>query len=726
LPASPRDDRRDEPEEKHLLEYWHVLLRRWRLVVAVTVVITGAFTVRALLTPPAYSAVARLLMERESPSVLGFKDPAEVNERGWGDEYYQTQYKLLQSRALARKVVEEMNLLDDPAFGGPRQEAAVAAAKAAAPGESPVMERAIDGFLGRLNVQWQRNSRLIDVGFEAPRPEMAARVANKVTQLFIQQVLEFRFQTSSEAAQFLARQMEEQRKKVEAAELVLQELKEKEGIVNIEERRTLLEQKLKELGTALTALKTQRLEREALYNQMRSARNPEELPEVLRSPIVQALRIELANLERQMALLLERYLDQHPEVVRVRNQIQETRQKIAAEAQRVIRAAENDYKAGAAQEASVAAALDAAKAEALELSRRAVRYDTLKREVEGSKQVLDALIARHRQTDVAQALRSINVRVVDPAAVPRGPVRPNKRLAVMLGLIVGGLLGVGLAFFLDYLDNTVKTPEDVRTHLGMPLLAVVPECPPGSNPASRVLVGTVPQGPFSEGYRLLRTALQFSWPHQGSRVVVVTSTAPGEGKTLTSVNLALTLASTDGKVLLVDADLRKSQAHSVLRARRSPGLSDVLVGQVKPSEAIQRVASSNLSLLASGSHAPSPGDLLTVGGLRGLIEALRGFYNWIIIDSPPIGAVADALVLSPMVDGVAVVVGAEMVPRKAVRHTVDRVAESGTRVLGVVLNRARAERHSYYYSHHYSHGYASYHQEAGPREVTQVKKQAAR
>jgi capsular exopolysaccharide synthesis family protein len=392
----------------------------------------------------------------------------------------------------------------------------------------------------------------------------------------------------------------------------------------------------------------------------------------------------------------------------------------------VIRAAENDYKAGAAQEASVAAALEAAKAEALDLSRRSVRYDTLKREVDASKQVLDSLIARHRQTDIAQALRSINIRVVDPASVPRGPVRPNKRLSLFLGLIVGGLVGIGLGFFLEYLDNTVKTPEDVRTHLPAPLLAVVPECPPSSQPGGRLLVGTLPQGPFVEGYRLLRTALHFSWPHQGSRVVVVTSTAPGEGKTLTSVNLALTLAATDGKVLLVDADLRKAQAHAVLRARRTPGLSDVLVGQVKPSEAIQRVTGSSLSLLAAGGHAPSPGDLLTVGGLRGLIEALRGFYSWIVIDSPPIGAVADALVLSPMVDGAMVVVGAEMVPRKAVRHTVERVIESGTRVLGVVLNRARAERHSYYYSHHYGHDYASYHQESGPKEVAPVKKQAVR
>ena len=263
-----------------------------------------------------------------------------------------------------------------------------------------------------------RNSRLVNVSVSSGRPDLAATATNALAHLYIQQSLDLRSETSSEAGQWLGGQIDEQRKKAEEADHRLQALKRQEGLVNIEERRTLLDQRLKELGTALNERKTERLQKEALWRQMASAPNPEELPEVMRSGLVQNLRIELANLERQQAQLLERYLDQHPEVVKVKNQIQDTRTKIRGEAQHVIRAAENDYKAAAAQEASVSAALESAKQEALQLASKAVTYDSQKREVDAALQVLDGLMARSKQTDVASELKSTNIRVVDPAVVP--------------------------------------------------------------------------------------------------------------------------------------------------------------------------------------------------------------------------------------------------------------------------------------------------------------------
>lgn len=710
-------------EESHLLEYWHVVLRRRRVVVAVFLASVSVAVLRISLTRSVYQATASLVFERENPKVIDFKEVEQVNAL-FGDEYYVTQNKLLQSRVLIRTVIEELDLLQDPEFGGPRSPKEIEKIRAGPPGESPVLEKSIDNFLERLRVQWFRNSRVIAVSFEAYQPELAARVANRLSQAYIEQVLQHRYQASSEAAQWLAKQIDEQRRKVEAAEQSLQAFKQKEGIVNIEERRSLLEQRLKDLGGALTSLKTQRLEREALYEQMKDARNAEELPEVMRSPVVQSLRIELANLERQLAQLQERYLDQHPEIVRVRNQIQETRQKIAGEAQRVIRAAENDYKAAAAQEASVASALEAAKAEALDLSRRGVVYDSVKRELEANKVVLNSLLARHKETDVAQALKAINIHIVDPAVVPRDPVRPKPAFEVALGVFLGLGLALGLAFLLEHLDNTLKTPEDVRQRLKAPLLAAIPELQSMPGQPNTLVVGPTQQGPFIEGYRLLRTALHYSWPEEkGQRVVCVTSTAPGEGKTLTAVNLALTLAFLEGKVLLLDGDLRRSQAHAVLRAKRVPGLADVLVGHAKISEAVQRIPGTTLSFLSAGTAAPSPADLLTVSSFKRLVESLRDFYSWIIIDTPPVGAVADPLVISAVGDGVVLVAGAEMIPYKAVHRTLERVAETGARILGVVLNRAQIERHHYYYGYHYGHHYTSYQQ---LKKVPSVKEHAAR
>lgn len=717
--------------ERHVLEYLDVVLRRKALVLAVFLAVASYFAVRSFMTQSVYQATAQILIDRDKQNVLSFKEVTEVDNAR--DDYYQTQYKLLQSRSLARRVVESLNLLQDTEFGGPRAPETVTAALAAQPGESPLMDGAIDNLLGRLNVQPVKNSRLVTVSVEAFRPEAAAQIANELSRKYIEQTLEFRYQTSSEATKWLSTQIEDQRRKVAEAELVLQKIKEREGIVNIEERRSLLDQKLKELGSNLTTLKTQRLEKEALWRQMRSVSNPEENPAVMSNAVVQALRMDLTNLERQQAQLLERYLEQHPEVVRVRNQIAEVKRKIAAEAQRIIRSAENDYKAVAAQEASISGAVEQAKGEALELSSRAIEYDTRKREADAGKEVLNSLLSRLKQTDVAQELKASSIRIVDAAVVPRAPVRPNRQRDVLFGMLVGLALAVGLAFFLEYLDNTLKTPEDVRTHLGAPLLGVISEME--SKTPGPVLLGPRPVGSFAEGYRVLRTALDYSWSDKGPRVIVVTSTSPGEGKTLTSVNLALTLASADGKVLLIDGDLRKPQVHAVLKASKRPGLSDVLVGQAKASEAIQSVPGTHLSLLPAGTHVPSPADLMTTQVLDGLLSGLRGFYNWIVIDTPPVAAVADALIVARCTDGVVVVAGAEMVPRGAVRHTLERVAESGARVLGVVLNRAQMRRRgSYYgryYGHYYGHYYGRYPQEAqsggpAPSKVANIRDRAAR
>ena len=296
-----------------------------------------------------------------------------------------------------------------------------------------------------------------------------------------------------------------------------------------------------------------------------------------------------------------------------------------------------------------------------------------------------------------------------------------------MGLLLGLAAGLGLALFLDYLDNTLKTPDDVQTHLGVPLLAVIPEMRGDDSTDHTLLRPGAMQGPFAEGYRVLRTALSYSWPEPGPRIVLVTSTGPDEGKSLTSVNVALMLASMDARVLLVDADLRKPTAHARLRARKSPGLSDVLVGRAKASEAIQRVSGTNLSLLASGAHAPSPAELMTGATLRGLLNSLRSFYHWVVIDSPPVGPVTEPLILGPLTDGVVIVAGAEMIPRKAVLRTLARMEEAGARVLGVALNRAQIEKHSYYYSHYYGHYYGRYHEGARIRKVANInEKRAAR
>jgi capsular exopolysaccharide synthesis family protein len=441
---------------------------------------------------------------------------------------------------------------------------------------------------------------------------------------------------------------------------------------------------------------------------MAGAARPEELPEVQRDPIVQSLLMSLTELERQKAKLLDVYLEEHPEVVKVGSQIAETRKKIAQEAQRVIRSAENDAKSASAQEASLSAGLEAAKAELIDLARRGVEYDSRKREVDAGRAVLDSLMARAKQTGVAQDLKTSNIRIVDPATVPTQPARPRRVLELVIGLVLGLTLGISLGFFLDYMDATIKTPEDVRKHLGAPLLTIVRELEEkgGARPSSLVW-DKLASSPFTESYRVLRTALGYSWPEAAPRVLVVTSTVPGEGKTTTAINLAATLATTGSRVLLIDADMRRPQTHAVLKVRRQPGLSDLLVGKVAPEKAIQALGQPNIHYIPSGTPVPSPSDLLSASVLRALLDELRGSYAWIIVDTPPVAPVADTLILAPLSDGTIVVTGAEMTPHEAAAHTLERIRETGSRILGVVLNRAVLPSRSYYgrYYGHYGYGY---------------------
>ena len=729
--ATPTTEPSYEPAqqaESHLWDYVHVLLRRRRLVVAVFAAIVALATLRTLLTKPVYEATAQLLIEKQNPNVLNFQGVTEENDGGYGiDDYYQTQYKLLQSRSLARRVIEQLNLLNDPEYGGPEGEGADRGhPRPAARARARELEGAIGGFLGRTTVRPIRNSRLVNVSVSSGRPDLAATATNALAQLYIQQSLDLRFETSSEAGQWLGGQIEEQRKKAEEADHRLQALKRQEGLVNIEERRTLLDQRLKELGTALNERKTERLQKEALWRQMASAPNPEELPEVMRSGLVQNLRIELANLERQQAQLLERYLDQHPEVVKVRNQIQDTRTKIRSEAQRVIRAAENDYKAAAAQEASVFSALESAKQEALQLGARAVSYDTQKREVDAARQVLDGLMSRAKQTDVASELKSTNIRIVDPAVVPGGPDPPAED-ARHRPRHPARRLPERRPRLLPRVPR--QHPQDPGRRAPAPRGA-----PPGRRPGADRGRAPEPRRPQHRPRPALRRGLPRR-PHRPQLLLERARLAhhhrhlhrPGRGQDPHRRQPRPHPRGAGG----ADPPHRRRppQAHDAgARARQEePGPLGRPRGQGQglrghPAEA-QGHDTSPTSRAAPTSRAPptSSPTAPCAASSTGCGSSTTGSSStprpWAPSPSPSSSR--------PLTDGVVVVAGAEMVPRKAVLHTLERLHDTGARILGVVLNRAQVDKHSYYYSHYYGHYYGQYYGKPVPQALRPAPRRPA-
>lgn len=688
-------------QEIHLRQSWQVLVRNRRLVLGVFLAAVAAGSLWALQGRPMYRATTQMILDREDPVVVSFKTVTDVNERGWSDEFFQTQSKMVASRSVLLGAIRDMDLLQSPEFGGPRPAAEVATALAAPPGQSRLIEATVTTLLGRTDVDWLRGTRLVNVSYEASDPARAAAIADGIARSFISRVREARQGASTEATTWLAGAIEAQRAKVAAAERALQSQRDQEqlieGIVSVDDRRTLVEQRLKELATARNVARTRRLEREALFREMKATANPLELPDVLRNPVITQMRVEQGNLERRLAMLDEKYLGQHPEVVRLRNQLDETRRKIDEEARQVVRAAENDARAALAQESSLDQALDAAKAEFESLSRRTVTYDAARRDLDAAKAVLAGLTGRMKETDVAQGLSAVYVRISEPASPPRQAAGPRRLLKFLCGLVAGLLGGIGLALFKDGLDDTVRTPDDVRAILDLPLLSVVPVA---AGAGGGLLLGRPGSEDLVEPTRLLRAHVEQAVNGSGrGHVILLTSTVPGEGKTLTSANLALSLARGGQRVLLVDADLRQAAASRLLGCAPGPGLAEVLAAGSGALARVRPVAGLGLDVLPAG--GPGFEDRCAARALEPLLAELRSAYDWVVVDAPPVGAVADALVLAPLADGTLLVVQAERVPRPAAQLTAERLARSGGRLLGVVLNRAPVERYPYEYGFHY-------------------------
>jgi capsular exopolysaccharide synthesis family protein len=686
-------------------EYLAMLHKRRALIVTCLGVSLLLATLYNYTKTPVFEATAKLLIDREAPNVLPAQEVLQPSERG--SDYYQTQYELLRGRNLIERVVQQLGL----------------AGAAVEPG-APALAAAVADFQSRLTVEPVAGSRLVNLRFRSFEPERAARAVNALAQLYIEQALEFRYTTSSEATGWLAAQVKEQQRKVEIAERALQQYRERVGLVAVDadDREGILDQKLTSLTGALMAARTDRLAREALFNQMK-ALDPAELhtfPPVMQSAVVEGLKARLAELTEEEARLAETLGDRHPDLVRARSRIAATRGKIEAEIRDILRSVENAYDVARQHEARLDSSLEEAKREALAANRKAIQLGILRREAESHRQLLRDLLSRTKETGLESELKSTNLRIVERAQSPTSPVEPRRLWNYQLALLAGLALGVGLSVLLERMDNTVKTPEDVRHHLGLPFLGMIPEVSmPGTadGEGRHPLISADPQSAVAEAYRVLRTNLIFSSAQAAGRVLIVSSANPGEGKTTTVANLAASLAQNGARVLAVDADLRRPTLHHQLGVAKTPGLSDVVVGKCAPAQAAQTTRVAGLQAIPCGYIPPNPAELLGSESMRELLATLRKRYDWVLIDAPPILAMADAPILCPFADGMVLVVWAERSSRPALQRAMDQVARVGGKITGVVLNKVDLARNSYYYSRYYGEYYRSYYADAAASDA---------
>jgi capsular exopolysaccharide synthesis family protein len=733
------------PREPHLLDYLLVLRKHQWLITFFLLAVVSIVTIATFRMQPIYEATARVEVDRDTPNAFRFNESEQGDDFGDLEDYIVTQSKILQSETLAMQTVKSMGLDHLPQFGGrPGKPEKPEPAGSDASLRRPA---ALGAFLGGLTVKRVPNSRLLDVTFEATDPVLAARVVNAHLNNFIEQNFRSRFDAATQASNWMAGQLNEMKIKVENAEDARLEYERENQIWTIDEKSDISTQKLGELEKQLTDAQADRINKEAVY-QLAQSGNYDAIAAVRESAVIQDILKQQTTLSASYTDAVSQYGPKFPKVLRIQAQLKDLDQLIQREKLNIGNQVEADYRGSRQRELLLKEALDEQKGEVNQTAEKLVQYNILKREADTNKQLYDGMLQKLKEAGISAGLRSSNIRIVDPALIPGGPSRPNKTRNILLSIVVGFLGGIGLALLREYLDNTVKTPDDIETLARLPSLAVVPALTNSSGKRrgrfSKLLKTSVvtskegraelishnmPQSQMSEAFRALRTSLLLSQADHPPQVILMTSALPREGKTTAAVNLAVTLAQLGDKTLLVDADLRKpgiNRALSLVDGKHA-GLSSYLAG-VSSLDLITvpHPAISNLEAIPTGPIPPNPADLLSSRRLTELIAELRGRYKFVVIDSPPIMAATDAVILSVLVDGVLLVVRSGETPKEAFTRTRDLLVGVKCHMLGVVLNAVDASSPDYYYSYrYYPYSYGGYGREEDTRKSRKARRAEA-
>lgn len=712
------DDRRDDRDEIDLLAYWRILVKRRWLVLGVLAAVAAAALLATLMATPIYRATAVMQIDNEEQNVV---QVGGVAAQGADPQFLTTQYELLKSRSLAERVADELALdqaalerLNRPGWLDqvktlvrPAPTPAQTPAADAASGEATL--RAATGTVQRgLVVEPVRNSRLVRLHFDSPVPAFSARVVNAVAEGFIASGLERRFGASSYAQTYLEEQLALTKSRLETSERELVAFAQRENLVSSTEGQSLAGQNLSELNSSLAAAQSQRIRAQARMRQAQAARGAALPADMLAGSIVRQLQGQRADLQGQYQQKLQVYKPDYPEMLQLKGQIDEVDSQITAELANVRASVRAEYDAAISQEQLLLSQLSSLRTAALDVDGRSIQYNILRREVDTNRQLYDGLLQRFKEVGVAGDVRSNNISIVDRAQVPTWRFKPSLTRNLAIGLLLGLLLGVLLAFVLEFLDDTLKTPDDVEQRLKLAVLGIIPRLAKQSPlEASRDL-----RSAFSESYRSVRTALQFSTDHGVPRVLLVTSAGPGEGKSTTALTLARNFAQMGKRVLLIEGDLRNPSLHRALEMSPEVGLSNILAGGMLLADAVRNTDDERLKVILAGPLPPNPAELLSGSKLVSLLTVASERYDQVIIDGPPVMGIADAPILANLVDGTMMVVHSGKTRITAAQAALKRLQAARAQLVGSLLTQydAKVAGYGYNYEGYYAYG--------GPPQLT--------
>jgi len=706
--ASPDyDEQSDDNLRRMLLDLLRIGLKRKWLILAIAIVAVAIGGVRALMVTPLYYATARIQIETRSLKIV---EGGQIEQPDAGDAYLRTQIELLKSSAVTQRVAKLAGLADEPDFFQPRSvslmqmvrsllSGAAADEEGAKPNKAALETMAAWIVAANSSVRQVPGSRLVDISYSDISAERAARVANAYADAFIALNLDKRFQVNVYAKSFLEEQLGQLKIRLEEAERAALAFAEKEEFVVTNEKASIAETNLAGANTSLGGLIAERMKAEQLWRQVEKV-DAINLPQFLLNPVIQSLRSARNALETEYNEKLQTFKPEYPAMVQLSQRMKEIDRQIVAEVKTIKDLHKAAFEQARAQENEMRARIESLRVEALDLQRRGIQYNNLRREAATLRTLYEGLLQRQKEVDIASGTGTNNVFVVERASPPGGPSSTNIMRALLMALMVGLGGGYGAAYLLERLDDTVRLPEEIEQLSGLPTLGVIPDV---GNDAEQVLLD--PRSNIAEAYRSLCTALQFATENGLPKSLLVTSAVPGEGKSVTALAVARHFANMGLRVLLIDADLRNPSMHHKLGLDHSVGLSSYLSDRLSPPETFQATDIQSLTFMASGPLPTNAADLLAGPRLLSLLSVGMETFDLIVLDSPPIMGLADGPLLSNAAAATLLVVSAGKTRTGQVRGAVKRLRFARGPLIGAALTRFDASNAGYGYAYGYGYGY---------------------
>ena len=707
-------------EETHLRDYLTVILRRKWIVISFALCVIIAVTISTFTMRPLYKATAVIRINTGNPAPITFKDNPGMPP---SDNFYETQYKILTSRALAKKTIQTLQLYDNPDFNPRARKSVFAAMKGwlvrlipvlGADGVSSQQAKAPsdkeyssleDKFLSMVQIMPEKKTQLVRISFISPVPELARNTANGLADSYIDFNIDSRLETSKKTGAVLQKQLDLFKSKVEASEAALDDYASKNGMLIVDSKdnkQNIMIEKLAEISQALNAATTKRLQAQALHAEL--GRTGIENPVLVNNSLIQELSKQYASLQAQYYNLLNIYKPEYPKMQMLKSQMRAISRSIAHEKRTVIGSVTSDYQTDSRDERYLAREYSAQEAQILNYQKANSQYQILKGDVDANRALYGALLDRMKQVTAAATRTDTNIQVLDRAELPMVPYKPDKPLNILLSMVFGLGGGIGLAFFIEYFDNTFKNTHEIEKATHLPALGMIPLQKFPAIVKRPLITYSQSRSPVAEAFRSIGTFIMLSSSSKPPKTILVTSPGEKEGKTTICINTAMALAESTGNGIIIDADLRKPKLHHSFGADNAIGLSTFLSGNAEFEEGlIKQTQINGLNIITSGPLAPNPSELVVSRRMKDLLEALYTMYDFVIIDSPPLMGMSDSIYLSRIVDGSVIVIKAGETTKQVLSETKKIYRNINAKILGVVLNGIRENDLKYnYYSNYYS------------------------